>query len=159
MQASWDFMHHHGNTSGSSNIAILHHELTRDQEKPREYIMCLAGGPGELPTFLSLEHICFQSMAPWQEKVTLLSIFLCMALLDTKDQQFQITSASLAPFCCPCCKTAPHPGPLASFCHLQAFLRAVLQDAVTRVRSDQPRILPLLEGLSTLLQCSMHGLC
>ncbi|KAK9816366.1 hypothetical protein WJX74_005609 [Apatococcus lobatus] len=46
MQASWDFMHHHGNTSGSSNIAILHHELTRDQEKPREFIMCLAGGPG-----------------------------------------------------------------------------------------------------------------
>lgn len=47
-QASWDFMHDHGNTSGSSNLAILHHELTRSQDMPREYIMCLAGGPGEL---------------------------------------------------------------------------------------------------------------
>ena len=54
VQASWDFMHHHGNTSGSSNIAILHHELTRDQEKPREYIMCLAGGPGESVLKLAL---------------------------------------------------------------------------------------------------------
>ncbi|KAK9807174.1 hypothetical protein WJX73_003677 [Symbiochloris irregularis] len=47
MQASWDFMESHGNTSGSSNLAILHHEFTRAPTGPfRHYIVCIAGGPG-----------------------------------------------------------------------------------------------------------------
>ena len=46
LQASWDFMEQHGNTSGSSNLAILHHELTRSQPFFRDFILCLAGGPG-----------------------------------------------------------------------------------------------------------------
>ncbi len=53
MQASWDFMEQHGNTSGSSNLAILHHELTRSQLLHRNYIVCLAGGPGETPLCIS----------------------------------------------------------------------------------------------------------
>ena len=48
MQAAWDYMTEHGNTSGSSNLAVLHHELTRDQDVAarRDWIMCLAAGPG-----------------------------------------------------------------------------------------------------------------
>ena len=41
-------MTEHGNTSGSSNLAVLHHELTREQDVStrRNWIMCLAAGPG-----------------------------------------------------------------------------------------------------------------
>ena len=41
-------MKEHGNTSGSSNLAVLHHELTREQDVTarRDWIMCLAAGPG-----------------------------------------------------------------------------------------------------------------
>lgn len=41
-------MTEHGNTSGSSNLAVLHHELTREQDVTarRDWIMCLAAGPG-----------------------------------------------------------------------------------------------------------------
>ena len=52
VQASWDFMEEHGNTSGSSNLAVLHHELTRKQHHNRNYIICLAGGPGVIATSL-----------------------------------------------------------------------------------------------------------
>ena len=47
MQVSWDFLAQHGNTSGSSNLALLHNELSRDQDAPRQHILCLAFGPGE----------------------------------------------------------------------------------------------------------------
>jgi hypothetical protein len=48
-EVSWDFLAVHGNTSGSSNLALLHNELLKGAAKgaarPR-HILCLGIGPG-----------------------------------------------------------------------------------------------------------------
>lgn len=55
---SWDFLAEHGNTSGSSNLALLHNELMRagtDESPITKNIICIGIGPG-----LALEGLLLQ---------------------------------------------------------------------------------------------------
>ncbi|KAK9907577.1 hypothetical protein WJX75_006308 [Coccomyxa subellipsoidea] len=57
-QASWDFLQNHGNTSGSSNLALMHVELTRPAGAvPSSHVVCIGIGPG-----LSLEGLLLRRM-------------------------------------------------------------------------------------------------
>jgi hypothetical protein len=57
LQASWDFLQNHGNTSGSSNLALMHVELTRPAGAvPSSHVVCIGIGPG-----LSLEVRCLDA--------------------------------------------------------------------------------------------------
>nr|AEO12146.1 type III polyketide synthase [Coccomyxa subellipsoidea C-169] len=59
-QASWDFLQNHGNTSGSSNLALLHVELTRPAGAvPSSHVVCIGIGPG-----LSLEGLLLRRITP-----------------------------------------------------------------------------------------------
>lgn len=58
---SWQFLQEHGNTSGSSNLALLHNELLRagTEKSPRtRNILCVGIGPG-----MALEGLLLQRMA------------------------------------------------------------------------------------------------
>jgi alpha-pyrone synthase len=62
---SWEFLQQHGNTSGSSNLALLHRELIRPgtAAAPRTRdIMCVGIGPG-----LALEGLLLRRVAPKQQ--------------------------------------------------------------------------------------------
>jgi hypothetical protein len=65
-EVSWQFLAAHGNTSGSSNLALLHNELHRrgsSQAPLTRHIMCLGIGPG-----LALEGLLLQRMGgSWQQ--------------------------------------------------------------------------------------------
>jgi len=57
---SWQFLREHGNTSGSSNLALLHNELIRagTEESPRtQDILCIGIGPG-----MALEGLLLRRM-------------------------------------------------------------------------------------------------
>jgi alpha-pyrone synthase len=63
---SWEFLQQHGNTSGSSNLALLHRELIRagTVESPRTRdIMCVGIGPG-----LALEGLLLRRVPPKQQQ-------------------------------------------------------------------------------------------
>jgi hypothetical protein len=63
-EVSWQFLAEHGNTSGSSNLALLHNELHRpgSSAAPRtRHIMCLGIGPG-----LALEGLLL-ARCGWEE--------------------------------------------------------------------------------------------
>jgi alpha-pyrone synthase len=63
---SWEFLQQHGNTSGSSNLALLHRELIRagTEESPRTRdIMCVGIGPG-----LALEGLLLRRVPPKQQQ-------------------------------------------------------------------------------------------
>ncbi|WIA32605.1 hypothetical protein OEZ86_003408 [Tetradesmus obliquus] len=59
---SWEFLQQHGNTSGSSNLALLHRELMREGSaaSPRTRdILCVGIGPG-----LALEGLLLRRVTP-----------------------------------------------------------------------------------------------
>jgi hypothetical protein len=67
---SWEFLQQHGNTSGSSNLALVHRELMRagTEESPRTRdIMCVGIGPG-----LALEGLLLRRMPPKQQGMGLI---------------------------------------------------------------------------------------
>jgi hypothetical protein len=64
---SWEFLQQHGNTSGSSNLALLHRELMRPgtAASPRTPdIMCVGIGPG-----LALEGLLLRRVPPKQQQL------------------------------------------------------------------------------------------
>ncbi|WIA09558.1 hypothetical protein OEZ85_008953 [Tetradesmus obliquus] len=63
---SWGFLQQHGNTSGSSNLALLHRELMRagtDASPRTRDIMCVGIGPG-----LALEGLLLRRVPPKQQQ-------------------------------------------------------------------------------------------
>jgi alpha-pyrone synthase len=89
---SWEFLQQHGNTSGSSNLALLHRELIRpgtDASPRTRDIMCVGIGPG-----LALEGLLLRRVPPKQQQQQQQGLGLVARQLAHVQQAWRRSSSS-----------------------------------------------------------------